>query len=184
MRKFTYTFNANERFLLVFALARLFPELHVAPLETSIVPSAVDCMAVLNRLMEQPADPETKPANHETKPNGSETAKALLRPPAATSETAPMLRDRWARNRDGSECTEIPRDAESLTVEIQKVQPRGDGDKRRMVVSFSNPNGRGWLDAAAWDEHLFPFLANRVKQRTLLYVVRKDKYLNIVGVCA
>ena len=54
----------------------------------------------------------------------------------------------------------------------------------RMTVSWQNRQGRGYLYAACWDESLFAWVASRVRQETLFYIVHKGKYTNIVGVKA
>jgi hypothetical protein len=48
-------------------------------------------------------------------------------------------------------------------------------------VAWTGP-GRGLLRASVWDEELFPFVLKRLKQESVFYVVRKGKYLNVVGV--
>jgi len=53
----------------------------------------------------------------------------------------------------------------------------------RMEVSWP-ARGRGYLYAAVWDEALFGWVAGRVKQETVFYVLHKGKYTNIVGVKA
>ena len=54
----------------------------------------------------------------------------------------------------------------------------------RLIATYENPGGKGFLRASVWDEKLFPWVSARIKQRTLFYVTRKGQYINIVGVRA
>jgi|GEM_PF-6274288 len=54
----------------------------------------------------------------------------------------------------------------------------------RMSVSWQSPKVRGYNYATVWDEKLFPWVANRLKQETVFYVVNKGKFTDVVGVKA
>ena len=43
---------------------------------------------------------------------------------------------------------------------------------------------RGYVDANCFDQSLWPWLINQKGQLTRLYLLKKDKYINVVGVCA
>jgi hypothetical protein len=95
------------------------------------------------------------------------------------------LRDRWARNRKGEEVPN-PEGCERLEVELWKTElkkPRKPGGDDYMQVTWQN-TGVGYSDANCFDKLLFPWLANRVRQKTVLHVVKNGKYLNVVGVRA
>jgi hypothetical protein len=122
--------------------------------------------------------------------SGAETAKAILSPPR--TDNAPItvpnvveLKDRWQRSKKGAEVP-FPEGCETIEAELWKVEskPTQEG-KPRWKITWAAPNGgQGFVDGSCFDEKLFPFLANRVKQKTVLYVVKNGKYLNVVGVRA
>jgi hypothetical protein len=50
-----------------------------------------------------------------------------------------------------------------------------------LKLSWTGP-GRGMLYASVFDVDLFPHVLPRLKQESVFYVVRKGRYLNVVGV--
>jgi len=128
---------------------------------------------------------QVPPARPADPTSGTDQARAILSPPAAAQSMPTIaLRDRWARDKHG---VEVPRpDAEPVTVRIWKQERRDLADKTpRLKVSWANPSGKGFVDAACWDEKLFPWIAAQSKEPTAtLYVVRAGKYLNVAGVKA
>jgi len=172
-RKFAYTLTAEERNLTMIALGTL-----------CAVARTGEVMSVALGLIQRLADERPLP----TAPSGTDQAKAILAPPAESSADAHQyqLRDRWARDRNGNPITEMPKGAETFTVDVKAMVRKDSSGKERMIVTFTKPEGQGFFEASAWDPELFPFLATRVKQRSTLYIqTSKDgKYLNIVGVRA
>jgi hypothetical protein len=124
------------------------------------------------------SDCRVESPNNPVAPSGTEAARAMLSPPPVE------LRDRWQRNKKGEEVPN-PDGYETHTVDLWKAEsaPTREG-KPRWKITWPSPNGQGYIDGSCFDEKLFPFLANRVKQRTTIYVVRNGKYLNVVGVRA
>jgi hypothetical protein len=130
------------------------------------------------------------PARHvDPMTSGTDHARAILSPPAAAQSKPTAnpiaLRDRWARDRHGIEVPH-PKNASEMTVRIWKAERKDLADKTpRLKVAWANPAGKGFVDAACFDEKLFPWIAAQSKEPTaLLYVVQNGKYLNIVGVRA
>jgi len=204
-RKFTHTFTTGERNLIIFALGLIYPGL--IRTETMQLVSPLQYLDLASRLIDQPADSPAKSGTAQAQmilsaPQVSADSPTVSDKPvmgsrtqqvASTGEcsgkTQPVsaensLRDRWAHGRNGNAITEIPKGAETFTVDLQTVKDKPTNGKDRKIVSFTNPDGRGWLEASAWDPELFPYLANRIGQRTTLYITRKEKYLNIVGLRA
>jgi len=129
-------------------------------------------------------------------PNGgTQAARAVLAPPpqnplspspAAAHPPTPELRDRWARDRKGNDVPN-PEGCESVERYISKLEDKPLADKRaRMIVGWPSPTGNGFVEASCFDSKLFPWLILRQKsgEKTVLHVVKKGKYLNIVGVRA
>jgi hypothetical protein len=88
---------------------------------------------------------------------------------------------RWASRLKDDE----KRDAEVVMLVLSKVE-RKDVSKEdktipRLNVSWQK-QGKGYAYAAVWDEALFPYVANRVRQKTKFYLQHKGEYLNIIGV--
>lgn len=180
-RSYTFTFSDNERKFLIFAMGALLPGLRT---ETMPLLMPTEFLALHSRLVD--AKPDSRAAAEQS---GHEAAKAMLTPPAAPPQPPlPELRDRWARGKDG-EARPFPANAESVTFTIDKVTPvekPANGGNPYMRVAWEKPPsmGRGFLEAKCWDPELWPFLANRVKQTTLVYITRKGTYINIVGLRA
>ena len=118
-------------------------------------------------------------------PNGgTKAARALLSPstapPAVAAAPAPIeQRDRWARNRKGTEVPS-PEGAYPADVHIWKTQQFPNFLK----VTWQATTGQGYADANCFDSKLWPWLIKCAGQRTRLYLVPKGNYLNIVGVRA
>lgn len=130
------------------------------------------------------------PVFTEAPSGGTAQARAVLAPaqPPAVASPAPIeQRDRWARNKKGVEVPN-PAGCETQKVRLWKVVPADVNGKRRMKVSWYAPAGqKGFVDAACWDEQLFPWLAKcsiESDAPTILYTVRSGNYLNVVGVRA
>ena len=160
---YTITITESQRTLLARALGLFVAKLTDAPIQ-------VDA-----------------PANPSAPLSGTEQARAILSPPAVVSSPAPIAaRDRWARDRKGNEVPH-PEGSETYTVRISKAERKDlENGSPRMKITWANPGARGFTDANCFDEHLFPFLAAAKGSGapTIIHLVRKDKYLNLVGVCA
>jgi hypothetical protein len=117
---------------------------------------------------------------------GTHAARALLSPSTAPPAAAPAAspieqRDRWARDRKGNELPN-PEGCNSADVHIWKTEQK----EKYLKVTFQT-NGYGYVDANCFDQQLWPWLitcAAESSKPTRLYLLRKDKYLNIVGVRA
>jgi hypothetical protein len=129
----------------------------------------------------QDAPAPTSPAS------GTEAAKAILSPATPVHQPpAPIeLKDRWQRSKKGVEVP-FPEGCETIEAELWKVEPNPTRQNQpRWKITWAAPNGgQGFVDGSCFDEKLFPYLANRVKQKTVLHVVKNGKYLNVVGVRA
>ena len=126
----------------------------------------------------------------ESPSGGTQAARAVLSPPsppAAAPATTPIeQRDRWARDRKGRELPN-PKGCEAAERFISKLEekPLDDGTPR-MLVGWESPTGNGFAQGSCFDPKLFPWLILRQKsgEKTLLHILRKGKYLNVVGVRA
>jgi hypothetical protein len=128
----------------------------------------------------------------ESESGGTAAARSVLSPPqqaspAAAPSPTPVdtVRDRWARDRKGNEQPN-PEGVEAFTVRLVKAERKDlESGAPRMKVAFPGV-GRGFIDANCFDEKLFPWLAAGTKngKDTTIYIVKKDKYKNIVGVRA
>lgn len=106
--------------------------------------------------------------------------------PAPNSTQNPIpVRDRWARDRKGDDVPN-PEGCYSVDVHIFKAERKNtDAGTERMIVAFDSPTGKGTVTASCWDERLFPFIAVQAKEpKATLHIVKKGKYLNVVGVRA
>lgn len=126
----------------------------------------------------------------ESPTGGTQAARAVLAPPtaspAAAHPPAPIeLRDRWARDRKGSE---LPNPEGSVSREVtiwkteQKPAKKANG-KTFLKVTWQSQE-RGYVDANCFDSQLFPWLIKQTGQKTTLYLVKSGEYLNVVGVRA
>lgn len=70
---------------------------------------------------------------------------------------------------------------EAITITPTIIERAKGANGPYLLVSWTGP-GRGLLKASVWDEDLFPRVLPRLKQESVFYVVRKGKYLNVVGV--
>ena len=176
---YTITISDAQRKMLIFALGHLFPAIKT---ETTVLLTPAEFLTLGDLLISaQPARPAI-----EGTMNGDQAARAMLSPPAPASQSPTIeLRDRWARNRKGQE-EPNPKGCESRTVYIEKIEhmPNASNGAKRIKVTFSYPEARGMGTASCFDENLFGFLANRMKQSTVLHINTSGKYLNIVGVRA
>ena len=140
---------------------------------------------LVTKLLNAPVVLENSPAGAGTRPStaatsGSSAARAILSPPAAAPAPAPIeLRDRWARDRKGSEAAN-PEGCYPADVHIWKTQASG----KYLKVTWQSSAGQGFADANCFDSHLWPWLIKSAGQRTRLYLVAKGTYLNVVGVRA
>jgi hypothetical protein len=73
---------------------------------------------------------------------------------------------------------------EQITVTPTRIERKDLEDGTARLKVMWPARGRGFLEAACWDESLFAWVAGRIKQETVFYVVHKGKYTNIVGVKA
>ena len=145
--------------------------------------------AFVTKLLNAPVQIDSAPA-----PNYISYSSDVCAPRPTTAQPSghvppatPELRDRWARDRHGIEVPN-PVGCEPFQVHVSKAERKDLSDGRpRMKVAWQAPGGqRGYVDAACWDEKLFPFLAAASKSpdKTTLYCVHSGKYLNIVGMRA
>jgi hypothetical protein len=129
----------------------------------------------------------------ESPTGGTAAARAVLAgpqdPPAQSPSVAPAKspepRDRWARDRKGNEVPN-PDGCETRTVKLMKAERKDlDTGAPRMKVAWPGPE-RGFVDANCFDEKLFPYLAQAKGSGNPLtiYIMKKDKYLNVIGVRA
>ena len=114
---------------------------------------------------------------------GTQAARAVLSPPAQTPPTPPAAaapvppvpepRDRWARDRKGSEVS-MPEGYAAREVNICKTeqkQPRKQGGKPYLKVTWQS-EGRGFVDANCFDSQLWPWLIGQSGRRTTIYIVK------------
>jgi len=73
---------------------------------------------------------------------------------------------------------------EQITVTPTRIERKDLADGRPRLKIMWPSRGRGYIEASCFDETLFPWIAARLKQEAVLYVVHKDKYTNVVGVRA
>lgn len=164
---YTITISERERTALARALGLLVAKLTDAPVQIT-----------------QEVPPAKSPHLHsfvDLQRSGIDTSSPAAAP--AASPVAP--RDRWARDKFGVEVPN-PSGAIKVTVHLWKAERNDLQDgRKRMKVTWDNPQGPGHVDAACWDDRLFPFLVLRTKEiTTVVYVTKSGKYLNVVGVNA
>lgn len=100
-------------------------------------------------------------------------------PPAIAAPPSPIAtRDRWARDRQGNEVPS-PDGAEKRRITIWKTKQA----EKFLKVTWQSAE-RGYVDANCFDKELWPWLIKQSGHPTDVYLVKKDKYLNIVGVHA
>ena len=172
---YSFTLTETERAAFAKVLGGLVTKLLNAPVQ---IDGAIAAVQAQTRLDQVPPARPTDPAS------GTDLARAILSPPAAAQSQptrAPIeLRDRWARDRKGNELPN-PEGCEPFTVQIWKTQQTS----KYLRVTWPLTAGRGYLDANCFDSELWPWLIKQSGVRdTLIYVVHKGKYLNIVGVRA
>lgn len=140
---------------------------------------------LVTKLLNAPVVLENSPAGAGTRPStaatsGSSAARAILSPPAVAPAAIPIeQRDRWARDRKGSELAN-PEGCYPADVHIWKTQQ----SEKYLKVTWQSSGGQGYADANCFDSQLWPWLINSAGKRTRLYLLPKGKYLNIVGVRA
>jgi len=183
---YSFTLTETERAAFAKVLGGLVTKLLNAPVqidERDVAPLPLG----VNKNREYPSE-SFSPARPADPTSGTDHARAILSPPAAAQPAPPTppiaLRDRWARDRKGYELPN-PSGCEAITAHIWKQERRDTSGRARLKVSWQAPGGKGFVDAACWDEKLFPWIAAQSKEPTaLLYVVKSGKYLNVVGVRA
>ena len=177
---YTITITETERTALARSLGMLVTKLTSAPVFVE-APSGGTAAA---RAVLSPAD-QRRMGQQKNDPAMANSAQ--LSPPAVASPAPIEQRDRWARNKKGVEVPN-PAGCETQKVNLWKVVPADVNGKRRMKVSWYAPAGqKGFVDAACWDEQLFPWLTKCAIEGdapTILYTVRSGNYLNVVGVRA
>ena len=134
----------------------------------------------------------------ESPTGGIAQARAVLAPPqnppspspaAASRPTPTEPRDRWARDRRGNEISGIDwaqKGAVAREVKIWKVEQIKPKSKAEFMKVTWQSTEKGYVDANCFDQHLFPWLikAQASVDKTAIYLVKADKYLNVVGVRA
>jgi hypothetical protein len=70
---------------------------------------------------------------------------------------------------------------EQITVTIDRITRKETETGPRLDLLIPVRGGRGFSTATCWDEDLFVYLKDRAKQESVLYVVHKGKYTNVVG---
>jgi hypothetical protein len=158
-RTYTVTMTAEQRFGTLYALS--FAANMLTAGGNAVLQPLHDVMAQLKAAPGTDAQPPLPPA----------------------TPTTPTLSDRWARNKNGVE-TPNPEGCETIECDIAKLEDKPSNGKPRKIVTWSMPGERGFAHAACWDEKLFPYLANRLKQRTTLHLLHNGDYTNVVGVRA
>jgi hypothetical protein len=179
-RTFTVTLTQQERSTIMFALgAYTGGVLNTMNRETFIFLDLDGLLALATKLMDAPPIPSLPPFPYQQAqaPNPGRSVPDRQIQPVE-------LADRWARNKKGEEVP-FPEGYQAVEVRLERLD-RNDlkNGQPRMMVVYSVSGQTGFGNASCFDEKLFPFLANRLKQHTWLFVVHKDKYLNVVGVRA
>lgn len=175
---YSFTLTESERTAFAKVLGGLVSKLINAPVQLDSSQSSYTSYTSQSLPPARPADP-----------TGTDSARAILSPPAAAQPAPPTtpieLRDRWARDRKGNELPN-PDGCEAVTARIWKVERKDLSDGRaRLRVTWYAPSGSGYVDANCFDDKLFPWIAAQSKEPTaLLYVVKNGKYLNVAGVRA
>ena len=83
----------------------------------------------------------------------------------------------FAKDRSGKSYTTA--NTERLEATITKVERKDTANGARLAVTMVPPER-----ASVWDESIFAHVSSRVKQKSVFFIVRKDKFVNIVGVMA
>jgi len=99
-------------------------------------------------------------------------------PAVAPTNLETGVRDRWARDRKGNEVPE-PEGFERIEVHIAKTEQK----ETHLRVTWQN-HGTGYGNANCFDAKLWPHIINRTGRMTVLYVLKKGNYINVVGVRA
>lgn len=185
---YTVSLSDRERAAVIFALGNIFPHLVDSP--GGFFLARPEFLNLSKRIMEMRPDGQAARSM-----SGTAAAQAIASrptPPAQSSPEMPAaveLKDRWQKSTKGIEipfpegCAKI----EAVIFKIEDAPPRNDKNRPRKKVTWevgAPQGGRGYMDAFCWDIDLFPFLANRIKQRTTFYIVRAGQYTNFVGIHA
>jgi len=139
--------------------------------------------ALANRLMELRENGQALPpvtnvershppsAGRSVEPGRSETPPSVdSRPPQGSGVTY-MSTGKYDRSA-----------VEQITVTIDRITRKETETGPRLDLLIPVRGGRGFSTATCWDEDLFVYLKDRAKQESVLYVVHKGKYTNVVGV--
>jgi hypothetical protein len=176
-KTFTLVLTDAERLAILYSLGYFWQSMSGSAASNSI-------SLLEKRLHDAKADNEARinPAS------GTEAARAVLSPPPAVEvrdgQARMQITDRWQRSKAGVELP-FPEGHEVFEVAITKAERKDLSDGRpRMIVGWPVPQGQGFASANCFDEKLFPWLSSRLKQKTVLYIMRSGKYLNVVGVRA
>lgn len=184
MAKFTLEFSENEILQVICALGAAHPMPPIMANKNEDPADAIGLCCKIFALMIAQTMRDTVPhgtlTTNESPWAGATGVSGPLRTESLLAEAQPSLqvgsREYWT--------PKAKRDtAESLEFVPVKIERKDIADKKRLIVSWQNTatNQRGYLQASCFEESLFGPIANRVKQRTLFYIVRSGKYINIVG---